>query len=125
MSTRGSVENRQLVSAYAKRKISLCYGIQTSFVVDGYKIKFLLRPDEKGGSILRVSIDAKRPEELVMLIKGLSPCKDTAFRPHGSFERRLPPGMYQLMTRLAILNPNKRRRAYLRDQRLAEAAAID
>lgn len=125
MHPRGSANNRQRVLTYATRVVSLSYGVQINFDVDGFQFRFRIYPDNKCGSILEVNTDSPNPEELVMLIAGLSPCKDTAFRPNGSFVRRLPPQMFRLSTRLAIRDPNRRRRKYLQELRLAEAAQYD
>lgn len=125
MHPRGSVRNNELVTVYATRVVSLSYGVRTGFVIDDVEFAFEVTPHPKGGSTLQVWTTARNPEELVMLIKGLSPCKDTPFRPSGTFSRQLPSQMYRLSTRLAVRDPNRRRRKYLQEQRLAEAAQVD
>lgn len=122
---RSSRHNKELVYAYATRVVSLSRGVQVGFEADGVKFVFTIEPWQHGKNKLRVHTDAERPEELVMLIKGLGPCKDTAFKPDGTFFRYLPANMYQLSTRLAIRDPNKRRRKFLQELRLAEAAQIE
>lgn len=125
MHSRGSIRNKMLVEAYATRVVSLSYGVLVSVEADGALFEFKLEPTDNGKNLLTVRTDARRPEELVMLVKGLGPCNDTAFKPGGTFSRHLPAQMYRLSTRLAVRDPNKRRRKYLQEQRLAEAALAD
>lgn len=121
--------NKELVGAYGNRVVSVSYERSKIFWVEETRFFFKLQQCPNGGDpILTVYLvypdgSTVEAEKLVLLIKGLSPCKDTPFGKNGRLSR--PITHFRLNTRLAIRNPYKRRRKYLQEQRrVAEAAEI-
>lgn len=119
--------NKELVSKYAKRTVSVSFASDKYFCVKGTRFSFrVTRCPQTGKPILTAALvypdgTTRGAESLVLIIQGLSPCRDTPYGRDGSFTRRIH--CLRLTTRLAIRNPNKRRRKYLQEQRRAAEAA--
>lgn len=124
---RASPHNIALVKEYAMRVVSVSYKRPNIYWVGNTQFIFSVRRcTEKGTPVLLVQVVYPprcnaTSTDLVLLIDKLHPCKDTAFGNNGRLVRHLPSGMFRLSTRLAIKDPNKRRRKFIQDQRRAEA----
>lgn len=113
--------NALLIEKYASREVSVSYGEVKVFWVENTRFAFRVRPClDTGQPVLTVQLtypdgSTEEAEKLVLLIKGLSPCRDTAFDRNGWLSRHIK--SFKLSTRLAERNYSKRRMKYNQEQR--------
>ncbi len=116
--------NALLVKNYKSREVSVSYGETKVFWVENTRFTFRVRPClDTGQPVLTVQLtypdgSTEEAEKLVLLIKGLSPCKDTPFDRNGWLSRHVK--SFKLSTRLAERNYSKRRMKYNQEKRRIE-----
>lgn len=122
----------RLAKKYATRVISVSYGRAKYFSVKGTLFSFRVTPcPTTGKPILNSSIvypdgTTLGADRLVLLIKGLRPCKDVPYGGNGRLS--IPVSGFRLTTRIAIRDfskPRRRRKYFQEIRRAAEAAETD
>lgn len=118
--------NSSLVDGYGTREISLAFDHAKVFYVNRSRFEFRARrcPDT-GQPVVIAQLtypdgSTWRAKSLVLLIQGLSPCKDTPFDSRGWLSRHVP--HFRLTTKLAKRDYSKRRIKYNQEQRRIQEA---
>lgn len=121
--------NTRLARKYGTRVVSVSLAQGKFFSVNGTRFSFQVRSCPETGKTLLVHSmvypdgSTHGAEKMVLLIKGLKPCKDVPYNQNGRLQT--PINTYRLVTRLAHrdLNKPRRRRKYEQEKlRAAEAA---